>query len=317
MTAVRDIPRDEELVASVERLAAIGSCSTPSFSPDGSRIALLSDLSGTPQLWTMPSAGGWPERVTALPDQLTNARWSPTDDLIAIEVAPGGGLDQQIYVVRSDGTGLRRLTAGGSDNNRLHRWSRDGRTLYVASSREDPSSFHSFAIDVASGEWRAVSRKPGIATLTDISRDGRTALLIRTVARGNADVYLVDLRSGDETHLTPHAGQALFFGAQFGVDGAVWVDTDDGRELSGLARIELGGGRPSRLEYVVTREDAELEGAPLDEAGARALLVWQHAGRSDLELFDLATGRRTPGPRLPGEDAPGGRRSQDGTALAV
>ena len=85
MTAVRDTPRDEELVASVERLAAIGSCSTPSFSPDGSRIAFLSDLSGTPQLWTMPSAGGWPERVTAFADQLTNARWSPAEDLIAIE----------------------------------------------------------------------------------------------------------------------------------------------------------------------------------------------------------------------------------------
>ena len=99
MTAVRDIPRDEELVASVERLAAIGSCSTPSFSPDASRIAFLSDLSGTPQLWTMPSAGGWTERVTAFADPVTTACWSPTDDLIAVELAPGGGLNQQIYLV--------------------------------------------------------------------------------------------------------------------------------------------------------------------------------------------------------------------------
>src|SRR3954470_2395552 len=103
---------DAALVERVERLAQIGSCSTPSFSPDGSRIAFISDLSGTPQLWAMAADGGWPEEATAFFHQVVNARWSPSADLIAVEVAPGGGLNQQIYVVRSDGTGMRRLTPG-------------------------------------------------------------------------------------------------------------------------------------------------------------------------------------------------------------
>lgn len=231
---------DDDLVERVERLAQIGSCSTPSFSPDGSRIAFISDLSGTPQLWTMTAEGGWPEKVTAFPDQVVNARWSPTADLIAVEVAPGGGLNQQIYVVRRDGTGLRRLTPGGSDNNRFNRWSRDGGSIFISSNRDDPAAFHTFAIDVASGEWRVVFKKPGIATLTDESRDGKRALVVHSIARGNADVYLVDLVTGDATHLTPHEGQASYFGAQFGADGAVWVDSDDGREHSALGRIALG-----------------------------------------------------------------------------
>ena len=317
MTAVRDRTSDDELVASVERLAAIGFAATPSFSPAGAHIAFISDLSGTPQLWKMPSRGGWPERVTAFGDQVTNARWSPTEDLIAVEVAPGGGLNQQLYLVRSDGTELRRLSAGGAENNRLNRWSRDGRTLYVASNRDDPSSFHVYAVDVASGEWDAVTRQPGITTLFDVSRDGGRALVIRSVARGNADVYLVDLRTGEETHLTPHEGQALFFGAQFGADGAVWVDTDDGREMSGLARIDVRDGRPRPIEYVATRDDAELEGAPLDETGTRALLIWNHGGRSELELFDLATRRRTPGPKVPAEIVAGVRWSNDGARIAI
>ena len=306
-----------DLAASVERFAAIGTCSTPSFSPDGSRVAFLSDLSGVPQLWVVAADGGWPERVTSFADQVVGAQWSPTEDLIAIDVAPGGGLNQQIYVVRPDGSGPRRLTAGGAENNRLQRWSRDGRTLYVASNRDDPTSFHIYAVDVASGAWRAVSSHRGIATLSDVSRDERSALILRSVARGNADMYLVDLASGDETHLTPHQGQAQYSGARFGADGAAWVATDDGRELAALARIALQGGRPGRVEYVVARGDAELDGASLDDAGTRALLIWNHAGKSEIELLDLTSRARSAGPSLPAEVVAGVRWSKDGSRIAM
>src|SRR5207245_7358864 len=43
------------------------------------------------------------------------------------------------------------------------------------------------------------------------------------------DLYLVDLTTGDESHLTPHEGQALYFAARFGADGAVWVDSEAGQ----------------------------------------------------------------------------------------
>jgi Tol biopolymer transport system component len=112
-------PAADDLTRSVERLSGVGACTTPSFSPDGSQIAFVSDMSGSPQVWTVPVDGGWPRRVTGFADQVTDARWSPTNDLIAVQVAPGGGLNQQVYVMRSDGTDLRRLTPGGDENNVL------------------------------------------------------------------------------------------------------------------------------------------------------------------------------------------------------
>ncbi len=293
--------KDDELVRRVERLAGVGFCAVPSFSPDGSRIAFISDLSGTPQVWTCPVAGGWPERVTSFADQVTSEWWSPTDDWIAVEVAPGGGLNQQVYIVRSDGSDLRRLTPGGNENNKLVGWSPDGRTLYVSSSRDDASHYDTFAIDVASGEWRPIARTRGVSNLTHISNDGRWAVLSRVVARGDSDLYLLDLVRGTETLLTPHIGQALFFAARFAADGALWLVSDDGRERSGLARIALRDGAPAPLEFVHTRDDADLEGISIEDAGGRAVLTWSVGGRSELELIDLGTRRRRPLGDLPHE----------------
>ncbi len=308
---------DDELVARVELLAGIGSCSGASYSPDGKRLAFTSDLSGSPQVWVVSAGGGWPRRVTSFPDQVTSSRWSPTSDLIAVEVAPGGGLNQQVYVVQPDGRGLRRLTPGGAENNRLTRWSRDGRTLYVASNKDDPSAFETYAVDVSSGDWTRITKRGGITTLSDVSSDGKRALITRSAARGNSDAYLVDIATGVATHLTPHEGQASYFGPRFGADGAVWLDTDDGREHSGLARIALEGDRPVKLEYVATRDDAELEGAAFDDTGSRALLVWNHAGRSELELFETKGRGRSAGPKLPAEIVGGVAWSRDGRRIAL
>ena len=128
-------PSTEHVVA---HLAQIGACWSPSFAPDGRHVAFISDLSGLPQVWTVAASGGWPQLVTALPDQIVAVLWSPDGEWLAFQLAPGGGLNQQIWLVRPDGSALRRLTDGGTDNNWLAAWSHDGRRLAIASSRRSP-----------------------------------------------------------------------------------------------------------------------------------------------------------------------------------
>ena len=50
--------------------------------------------------------------LTALDDPVHFLHWSPDGSAIAFTIAPGG-MNEQVYSVRSDGTGLRRLTDGG------------------------------------------------------------------------------------------------------------------------------------------------------------------------------------------------------------
>ena len=110
--AMASAPTGDDIEAVAARMARVGMCRSPSFAPDGTRLAFVSDLSGVPQVWTVDAEGGWPEQVTALDDQVGNVAWSPDEEWLAFSLAPGGGLNSQIYVVRPDGTGLRRLSAG-------------------------------------------------------------------------------------------------------------------------------------------------------------------------------------------------------------
>src|SRR5262245_47100709 len=164
----------------VARMSSVGFCGAPSFSPDGAAIAFLSNLTGVPQVFIVPTDGGWPVQVTAGSDPVGLPAWSPKGDLIAYTVSPGGGLNTQVYVTAPDGTGARRLTAGGKDNNQLGEWTDDGAALTLSSNERDSASFDAYLVDVKSGRKTLVSRIGGTGGLGEVSRDGRRSVLSRT-----------------------------------------------------------------------------------------------------------------------------------------
>jgi Tol biopolymer transport system component len=80
----------------VTRLASTGRAFSPTFSADGQSLALVSDVSGVPQVWVVPASGGWPRLVTLGSDPVGAVKWSPRGNWLAYSVLPGGGLNSQI-----------------------------------------------------------------------------------------------------------------------------------------------------------------------------------------------------------------------------
>jgi dipeptidyl aminopeptidase/acylaminoacyl peptidase len=316
---------EDELTAAVRTLAAVGAAISPSFSPDGGRIAFVTRLSGSPQVWTVAAEGGWPDQVTAFDHPVSGVKWSPDGGLLAVSVAPGGGLNEQVYLLRPDGSGVRRITGGGKENNWLVGWTRDGR-LMLASNR-DGDGMDAYLYDPAAGAVRRVAANSGVGHLTDVSRDGARGVLYRQRSRGDDDLFLVDLRRGGETLLTPHEGPGSFAGGRFSPDGStVYLSSNADRDLIAFARVRLGAdGRPGPIEVLAARDDAELDDFALTEDGRTAALFWNVAGRSELALVDLAGGRAEPGPPLPTEvvggpyerSGPGSEFSRDGRRLVL
>lgn len=141
----------QSLTERVTRMAKIGRAGSPSFSPDGKRIAFVSDLNGIPQVWVVRTQGGWPNLVTNDNDPVGQVIWSPTSEWLAYSLAPGGGMNTQVYVVKPDGSGQKRLSQGGKETNRLFDWTLDGTRLTTASNVRNPSAMDAYFTDPASG----------------------------------------------------------------------------------------------------------------------------------------------------------------------
>ncbi len=302
----------------VALMAKIGVCASPSFSPDGTRIAFVSDLTGIPQVWTVATEGGWPQLVTALDDQVGAVRWSPDGTWLAFSLAPGGGMNGQIYIVRPDGSEMRRLTSGGKDNNWLGQWTSDARALTVSSNRRNADAMDSFLLDVTEGTWQHVATNPGIGSITDVDHQQRFALIDRMVNRGDNNLVLVDMNDSRETLLTPHEGPGTFENGRFAANSkTIYLISNAGRELGAFARIQLDTAMaPGPVELLAERSDAELQDFELTHDGRTVALLWNVAGRSNIALYDIASGTLADGPELPAEMVYGMTFSVDGTRLA-
>jgi TolB protein len=127
----------------VKRLTQAASAEfSPSWSPDGKRIAFVSDRGGRFRIYTMRADGTGVRAVSPrsrLGDSHTPA-WSPDGRLIAFSSSHATPENPEIYVVRPDGSGLKRLTrtAGGVEilgDDAWPTWSPDGRSIAFSSNR--------------------------------------------------------------------------------------------------------------------------------------------------------------------------------------
>lgn len=81
----------------------------PVPSPDGRRIALMSDATGDADIYVMGADGRHAVNLTHHPAWDAYPVWSPDGEEIAFRSSRAG--DEAIYVLNADGTDLRRLTA--------------------------------------------------------------------------------------------------------------------------------------------------------------------------------------------------------------
>lgn len=308
----------QDVERTVRALAKIGSASAPTLSPDGKRVAFLTNLSGSPQVWSVPIGGGYPQALTTLDDPVLGAQWSPEGSQLAVAVAPGGGLNSQIWLLKGDGSSMRRVVGGGKENNWFGLWASDGSFFTYSSNVRDAAAMDGYVYDVAKGESRLVVRNRGVGTFDDVSDDGRFALINRLASRGDNDVVRVDLKTGAEVLVTSHTPPGSFEG-KFGKDGnTVYLLNDLDRDLTAFSRVAIAAdGKVSAPQLIAARPDAALSGFTVDPSRSVALLVWNVAGRSEVSVVDLATGAVTRGPKLPFEILGGVEFSRDGRVVVL
>jgi dipeptidyl aminopeptidase/acylaminoacyl peptidase len=276
----------------------------PTFSPDSLRLAMICDIKGIPQVWITPAKGGWPTLAIDSKSEVTSVYWSPTQDWLAYSEAPDGGLNEQTYIARPNGTQIRRVTTSDKADNWLDGWSADGKHLLIASNMDGGGGMNDYFVDPFEPKFQVSSYNKGTGDYVDASADGKLALLYRLHDRGNEDLYLVRLADGNETLLTKHSGAAQFYGHLTADGGTVYARSDAGRDRFAFVRIKISeSGEPGPMQVLESRKDAELWNLAINPSGDLVVLFWNVSGRTEIQFFHPKTGVFSPGPALPTEEA--------------
>jgi hypothetical protein len=90
-------------------------------------------------------------------------------------------MNTQLYAVHPDGSGLKRLSAGGKEGNWIGFWATTASTG-LCINRRALSSVDALS-GASSADAKLVSKNSGYGCLADLSRDGRHALLHQGPAR--------------------------------------------------------------------------------------------------------------------------------------
>src|SRR5438067_11675684 len=82
----------------------------PSFSPDGTRLSFLSDVTGVPQVWSVPVESGWPDQLTFYAERISEALVSPVAGEVLFAMAAGGNERHALFLLQCHGAQITRLT---------------------------------------------------------------------------------------------------------------------------------------------------------------------------------------------------------------
>jgi dipeptidyl aminopeptidase/acylaminoacyl peptidase len=167
----------------------------------------------------------------------SNPQWSPVDgQTILFNSRREGSAD--LYLMRSDGSGLRRITNDPADEDEP-RWSRDGRTVYFGSNRTGRHEV--WRMPAAGGRVVQVTTHGG-TTATE-SVDGR--FLYYAIHRAPSAIWRVPVDGGDEQPVVDGLSYQLNF--VVGTRGIYFLAIGDAPNETSIDFFEFatGRGRPS------------------------------------------------------------------------
>jgi hypothetical protein len=215
----------------------------PAVSPDGSRIAFVSERDGNEEVYVADARSGEVRRLTRnrLPDR--RPAWAPAGRRIAWQSGPPGEAD--VLVARADGRGRRPLVRGRGDDADPA-WSPDGSRIAFSSNRGGRRQL--WAVAATGGAPALLAETPGRASAPAWSPGGERLAFVRESA-GDSDLWVLDLSDGSTRKLTlgagrdsrpdwaPRGGRIAFARAAAG-RRSLWVVGADGRPGRPVAGTE-------------------------------------------------------------------------------
>lgn len=279
-----------------EQFAAVRRHVGLTFSPDGQQVAYTNNVSGQFNVWRQAvrpcgdDQPTMPVELTALVDDVARTvAWSPDGASILTTIDHHANENFQIYRIPAQSGWAYPVTNLPDARHEVPEqpFSPDGRSILYGSNARNPADFDVLIRDLQSDTERSVMAGDANYFPASWSPSGGHVLAVQIHSNTNFDLFLCDLESGQNMHLTPHDAEVVYAPGPWAPDGqSFYVLSNEGREFSALAQFDLDSRRLSWLET----PDWDVQEVDLSSDGRFLAWIENQDGYSSLQVRDLQTG---------------------------
>ena len=206
---------------------------SPSWSPDGNKLAYVSFEKKKPIIFVQSLTGGSRYILANFKGNNSAPSWSPDGSKLAIVLTYGA--NSQIYKIDADGTNLVQLTKSSTIDTEPV-WSPDGQTIYFTSNRGGAPQI--YKVSSSGGDAKRITFEGSYNVSPRVSPDGKELAFIKQEG-GHFRVAVQDLTNGqmrvlsdtseDESPSFSPNGRMILYATSVGGRGTLAAVSIDGK----------------------------------------------------------------------------------------